>query len=433
MKKSLVFLFAIIFAFVSFASGPANKGVYVEKKKDKILEKLTEENKKTEEKIKKQREKYLENLKEKKKKEPKKKFVVDFSKVKIPESPKVFKSAFHFKPVAQYLTGTCWSFSGTSFYESEIYRITGKKIKLSEIHTVYWEYIEKAKEFVKTYGTSLFAEGSELDAVNKIYKKYGCVPESVYNGLKDGKKMHNHALMFKEMSEFLHFVKDNDIWDENYVVENIKLILDKYIGTPPAKFEYEGKEYTPKTFLKEVCKLKMDEYYDFVSFEYAPFYQRIEFKVPDNWRHSTDYYNVPLDVWYSILLNAVKKGYTVGIGGDVSEPGYRGEYDAAIVADFDIPANYINQDAREFRFYNHTTTDDHGIHLVGWTNYAGHDWFLIKDSSRSARKGKFEGYLFYRDDYVKLKMLDFAVHKSAIDPKILEKFKVKKEKKDKKQ
>ena len=425
MKKRIMLLTTLVFVFSAFAGEPA-KGLYIEKKQDKVLKKLEEKNKETLEKIKKAEEKYLEKLKKDKENEPKRKFVADFSGVKIPESPKVFKSAFHFKPVAQYLTGTCWSFSGTSFYESEIYRITGQKIKLSEIHTVYWEYVEKAKEYVRTYGTSNFAEGSELDGVRRIFQKYGCMPESVYNGLKDGEKMHNHALMIKEMLAFLKFVKQNKLWDENYVVSNIKLILDKYIGTPPSKFEYNGKTYTPKEFLNKVCKLKMDEYIDFVSFKYAPFYTKIEFKVPDNWRHAKDYYNLPLDEWYSIILNAVKKGYTVGIGGDVSEPGYRGDYDAAIIPEFDIPAKYINQDAREMRFVNRTTTDDHGIHLVGWTKLDGHYWFLIKDSSRSARKGKFEGYLFYRDDYVKLKMLDFCVHKSAVDPAILKKFKEKK-------
>ena len=43
-------------------------------------------------------------------------------------------------PVAQYLTGTCWSFSTTSFYESEIKRLSGKEIKLSEMWTAYCEY-----------------------------------------------------------------------------------------------------------------------------------------------------------------------------------------------------------------------------------------------------------------------------------------------------
>ena len=51
---------------------------------------------------------------------------------------------------------------------------------------------------------------------------------------------------------------------------------------------------------------------------------------------------------------------------------------------------------------------------MGHTRLDGHDWFLIKDSNRSSRHGEFEGYYFYRDDYVRLKMLTFTVHKDAI-------------------
>ena len=129
-----------------------------------------------------------------------------------------------------------------------------------------------------------------------------------------------------------------------------------------------------------------------------------------------------MDEWYDIIKNAVKSGYTITIGGDVSEPGYNGFEDAAIVPEFDIPQKYINQDSREFRFYNKTSADDHGIHLVGYKKVDGHDWFLIKDSARSSRHGKFEGYYFYRDDYIKLKMLTFMVHKDAMKD-VLKRFK----------
>jgi len=70
--------------------------------------------------------------------------------------------------------------------------------------------------------------------------------------------------------------------------------------------------------------------------------------------------------------------------------------------------------SRELRIYNGTTTDDHGVHVVGWMNHAGHDWFLIKDSGRSARRGRFKGYYFVRDDYIKLKVLSFMVHRDAV-------------------
>lgn len=338
----------------------------------------------------------------------------DMSGIAKPASPAVFKQAWHFPPVAQYLTGTCWSFSTTSFYESEVYRLTGRKVKLSEIWTVYWEYVEKMRRFVRERGDSLIDEGSESNALPRIWKQYGIVPEEAYPGVlsKDGR--HDHSRLIAQLQELSRWVKANDVWDEDRVLAMTRVILDRELGVPPERFAYEGREYTPPQFLAQVVKLDLDDYAEFMSTLSLPFYTRGEYKVPDNWWHDASYYNVPLDEWYAALKHAAQQGYTVAIGGDVSEPGYNGFENAAVVPTFDIPQAYIDQSAREFRFANHTTADDHGIHLVGWTNVDGHDWFLIKDSARSSRWGKFEGYYFYRDDYVRLKMLTFVVHKDAV-------------------
>ena len=40
---------------------------------------------------------------------------------------------------------------------------------------------------------------------------------------------------------------------------------------------------------------------------------------------------------------------------------------------------------RAFRFTNKTTTDDHGIHCIGYYEPEGKDWFLIKDSGSGVR------------------------------------------------
>jgi len=114
------------------------------------------------------------------------------------------------------------------------------------------------------------------------------------------------------------------------------------------------------------------------------------------------------------IKKAAEAGYTVCIGGDVSEPGYYGFEDAAIIPTFDIPQDYIDQDSREYRFFNKTTDDDHGVPLLAYKKVDGRDWYLIKDSSRASRHGKFHGYLFYRDDYIKLKMLTYLVHKDVV-------------------
>lgn len=46
--------------------------------------------------------------------------------------------------ISQGKTGTCWSFSTTSFLESEVKRMTGKDVDLSELYNVRFTYPVKA-------------------------------------------------------------------------------------------------------------------------------------------------------------------------------------------------------------------------------------------------------------------------------------------------
>ncbi|NOX88495.1 MAG: peptidase C1 [Calditrichaeota bacterium] len=345
----------------------------------------------------------------------------DFSKVKKPALEDFKTRVFHFDPVHQDTTGTCWAFSTISFLESDIYRMNKQKIKLSEMFVVYWEYVEKARRFVREKGDSKFGEGSESNSAIARIKQYGIVPYDVYSGLLPGQERYTHWKLFREMREYLNFIKEKGYWDEKIVLTTIKQILNKYMGEPPETFEYQGKTYTPITFRDEVCKLNPDDYVEFMSTIKHPFYTKAEFEVPDNWWHSKDYRNIPLNDFYKAIKNAIKNGYSVAIGGDVSEPGKYGEGDIAIIVPWDLPSKSINQSSREFRIYNHTTTDDHGVHIVGYTHKNGHDWFLIKDSASSSREGKYKGYYFFRDDFVKLKMLSFMVHKDAVKD-LLKKF-----------
>jgi len=426
MRKALTLLLSLCLGglLVSAPLAQVHKVKYVKKYYDPVLEELREKAEKEKAKQDSLTAEIRNRQKKLREKEREERRVLrfDFVGVEKPASPQVFKSAFHFPPVPQYRTGTCWSFSTTSFLESEVARLTGQKIKLSEMHTVYYEYLEKVRRYVRERGNSLVGQGSEPNAVTRIWKKYGVVPREVYPGVVGEDRRYDHARMFEEIKNYLNYVKAHNYWDEEEVIATVKIILNKYMGAPPTSFQYKGKRMTPLEFLHDVLKLNPDDYLVAMSTLSIPFYTKGEFKVPDNWWHSADYYNLPLEEWYDVIKKAVINGYTVVLGGDVSEPGYNGFEDAAIVPDFDIPQEYINQDSREFRFYNKTTTDDHGVHVVGYTRIGDHDWFLIKDSARSSRHGKFKGYLFYRDDYIKLKMLTFMVHKDAMK-EVLKKFK----------
>ncbi len=418
MKKIIILTVSlfIIFNFTAFSTPQENKVKYELRKKDKVIEEIKEK----QEKIQKKKEKItgkIQDLQKKEKELEKKEEKVlktGMAGVFPPKSPEEFKQYFHFPPVPQYLTSTCWSFSPTSYFESEIYRLTGKKIKLSEMWAPYFELIEKCRRFIRERGESYVAGGGESNSVTRMWKKHGIVPAEVYPGVKNKGDKHNHGPMMKEIKSYLNYIKENNLWDEEDNLEHITLILDKYMGEPPKTFTYNGKTITPMEFLKNETGLNLDDYYSIMSTSYFPFYTMQEFKVPDNWWHSETYINLPLGTWYKIIKKAIQSGHTLIIGGDVSEAGKVGEADIAFIPTFDIPGKYIDQDSREYRIYNKTTEDDHGIHLVGYKRFKGKDWFLIKDSGRSSRKGKHHGYYFFRGDFIKLKMLTFTIHKDML-------------------
>ena len=350
----------------------------------------------------------------------KRKMRVDFSQFNPPTSVDEFTTYWHNKPVSQAISGMCWCFSATSYFESEIFRLSKREIKLSELYTVYWEYVEKARGYVQARGDQEFGEGSQANAVIRIWKNHGIVPADAYTGLLNGQPFHDHSKMFAELETYLKSLKISNNWDEDAAEHNVKSILNHYIGAPPEKILVGKKEMTPKEYLEKVVPLNLDEYVELVSFADRPYDTWVEYDVPDNWWHSKAYFNIPLNDFMTAVKKSVRAGYTEVIYGDVSEPGIEGHAGIAVVPTFDIPPQYIDEYARIYRFKNGTTGDDHGIHIVGYTQNNGSDWYLIKDSGAGSRNNSHPGYYFFHEDFVKLKMLGVMLPKSAL-PDIVKK------------
>ena len=133
----------------------------------------------------------------------------DLSRIVHPAAVAEFSPVFHFPPVRQDTTSTCWCFSGTSLLESELFRLHGLKLRLSEMYTVYWEYVDKARRFIREKGNSEFGEGSEQEAVMIRMKRYGAVRASDYTGLLNGAVKHHHEKLISEKSKYLNFIKEN--------------------------------------------------------------------------------------------------------------------------------------------------------------------------------------------------------------------------------
>ncbi|MEI6767076.1 MAG: peptidase C1 [Bacteroidota bacterium] len=340
-------------------------------------------------------------------------FALDISGFDLPNDTALYKIIKHSKAVSQGSTGTCWCFGAVSMLESEVLRTTGKMIKLSEMFVVYNQYVERARTFVRERGATYFAEGSESNDVCRMMKWHGMMPASAYSGMLPGQTVHDHGKMVEEMSAYLESVKKSNSWNEEVVVANIKTILNYHMGEPPASFDFDGKTYSPKTFVTEELKINADDYFSFMSTMDAKYNQKAELVEADNWYHSRDYYNLKIDDFIAVLVNSLENNYSACLCGDVSEPGYDRASQSAVIPTFDIPSEYIDENARQMRLYNKTTTDDHCMHVVGFLKRNQKYWFLLKDSGAGAFDGKFKGYRFISEDYVRLKMMNILVYKTG--------------------
>jgi bleomycin hydrolase len=414
MNKFLLSLIAGLFVFPVLAQQPKDKAIY-KVYKEGYFEKYI-----------------LSGIEDFEKKDvvaaPVRSFKVDMSGLDIPNSKDLYKTLWHNEPVSQGNTGSCWCFSGTSYLETEVFRLTGQKVKLSEMYTVYWEYVEKTRRFIEKRGNSLFDEGAECNAVIREWKKYGIVPAADYNGLLPGQVYHNHEAMVKEMTSFLNSLKETNNWNEELAVSTIRSILDHYMGRPPQTIKVNGKDLSPQQYLKDVIAINLDDQVNLLSLMQQPYWEKVVYEVPDNWWLSNEYHNVPLVDFMVVVKKALKMGHTFTIGGDVSEAGMDAkDFQAAIVPTFDIPGEYIDDYARQMRFTNGSTTDDHGMHVVGYLEKNGKTWFLVKDSGAGSKTGGREknknfGYYFFHEDYIKLKMMEIVVHKDVVKD-LLVKFK----------
>lgn len=333
----------------------------------------------------------------------------------------------------QNATSTCWCFSGISLFESELLRMGKKTYDLSEMYIVRHTYEKKAEMYARMHGSSNLAGGGEYGDLIIGSLETGLVPENAYPGLNYGETKHNHGEMDGVLKGYMDVLvkapKLTTAWFAGF-----NGILDAYLGKMPATFTNEDKSYTPSSFMKELG-LNPNDYILLTSFSHHPFYKQFPLELPDNWAAGL-FYNLPLDELMQVIDNAVNAGYTVGWASDMSDKGFSMKEGVAIVplknwnemtreeADDAFtgphPEKVITQELRQKEFDNYSTTDDHGMHIVGLsTDQAGTPYYKVKNSWGVT--GKYDGFLYVSKPFVALKTTNIMVHKNAIPVAIAKK------------
>jgi aminopeptidase C len=345
----------------------------------------------------------------------------------------------------QASSSTCWSFSGLGLFEAELLRLGKPGVDLSAMFVVYHSYSDQADKYVRMQGNINFAPGGSFYDVQYVLKNYGIVPDELMNGLNYGEELHRHGEMDAVLLAYVKTVIQNKnrklstAWKKGF-----DGILDAYLGELPAEFTYNGKKYTPQSYMQSLG-LNMDDYISLTSFTHHPFYDKFAIEIPDNWRWSESY-NLPLDELMQIFDYAIDNGYTVAWGADVSEKGFnrnglavnpetkvgnmpgsdqahwlgisqREMEEKIFSATGPQPEIKVTQELRQAGFDNYQTTDDHGMLIYGTAkDQNGTKYYLVKNSWGT--DNKYKGIWYASESFVAHKTINIMVHKNAI-PKAL--------------
>ena len=354
----------------------------------------------------------------------------------------------------QNRAGTCWSYSGLAFIESELLRMGKGEHDLAEMFIVHNTYLDRADKAVRTHGDVSFSQGGSFYDVLYAMKHYGLVPESEMRpGVMYGDTLSNHNELSAVSDAVVAAIAKQKSLQKNANNEllwkkAVEAVHDIYLGARPESFTYNGKEYTPKSFY-ESLGLNADDYVSLTSYTHHPFYSSFVLEIQDNWRWAPSY-NLPIDELMEVFDNAIMKGYTIAWGSDVSEDGFS-RNGVAVLPDADKaqelsgsdmarwlkmkpeekklntkpqPQKWATQEERQAAYDNFETTDDHGMQIYGIAkDQAGNEYYMVKNSW--GKSGTYEGIWYASKAFARYKTMNIVVHKDALPKAIAKKLGIK--------
>ena len=345
-------------------------------------------------------------------------------------------------------SGTCWAYSSLAFFEAELLRMGKGEFDLCESFLVYNTYMDRADKAIRTHGDVSFSQGGSFYDAVYCLKHYGIVPQDAMPapGSLYGDSLFNFNQLDAVAGSYVKAIakgdhrKINPAWKKD-----LNSIYANYFGTLPETFEYEGKVYTPQSFVSYLG-INPDDYVSLTSYTHHPFYTKFILEIQDNWRWAESY-NLPLDEFMEVCDYAVRNGYCFAWGSDVSEAGFKSREGIAVVPatskDNDktgsdaarwtgsneqngavIKASsdekVITQELRQLGYDNWETTDDHGMVVYGLaTDNKGNEFFMVKNSWGDY--GPYHGMFYASKNFVAYKTMNILIHKSALPKAIAKK------------
>lgn len=358
--------------------------------------------------------------------------------------------------------GTCWAYAGIGFIESEILRNQGKAYDLSEMYVAFNTYMDRAEKAVRTSGDVSFSQGGDFGDILVTMEKFGMVPDSeMPAGKMYGKTLSSHTelsaltdRMVAAATNLRSFQVSPD--GEQLYKKAIRAVHEVYLGKAPETFVYEGKEYTPMSFAKSLG-INSKDYISLTSFMHHPYSTGENIGVgyameaQDNWRWALSI-NMELDDFCQVMEDAIKNGYTILWGSDVSEAGFSrqgvGVYNDEKTIESTVSSDQIRligadapqagpqqkgevlpkaqkvvtPEERQEMYDGRQTTDDHAMQIFGMAqDQWGQKYFMVKNSWGD-KSGNYAGIYYVTPEFVRAKTLNILINKGAISAELKAKY-----------
>lgn len=322
----------------------------------------------------------------------------------------------------QCATGTCWSYSTTSFIESELQRQVGQTIDISEMYNVRMTYPEKVELYLRLHGLHQFGPGSLNHDVLHVMRHHGVVPEAVYSGLLDGNTEYDHGDLDELLLAMVETAKERKIAVNDLGFQRaVAGVLDAYLGVVPETFEVDGETHTPLSY-RDALGLNPEKYVSLTSFTHHPYGESFILEVPDNFSRQA-FKNVEMMDLEAAVKAALDKGYTVAWDADVSEPGFSFRQGLAVLLPADmrslkeasgqIPEPTVTPGNRQAGFDDFSTTDDHLMHIIGYAVDQDNDTFFIVKNSWGS-ENPHGGFQYVSLPYFRAKTISILLHQNGL-------------------
>ena len=320
----------------------------------------------------------------------------------------------------QWRSGTCWAFGTLGYLESEILRQTGQTYDLCEMFVVNKDYMDNATHYVRMHGYSQISEGGSCDDVVDIIRRHGICPEDAMPapGSLTGDTLANFTVFFPELERTVRSIIPATASNpavssapKPHWQDSVQAVIDKYVGRCPESFVYEGKTYTPRSFVERLG-LNLDDYVSLTSYTHHPFNQWFVIEAPYKWRLKPSY-NIPVNELMDALDHALDAGYTVAWGGDCT-----GDFTFTGLAE--LPDGVKpSQQLRQEQWDDWRFTYDHVMLIYGKaTDEQGRPYYMVKNTWGDS--GYYKGIWYMSRDYMALNTTYLFLNRHALPQSLRE-------------